>query len=502
VRVLLVAYDFPPIPSPQSLRWAYLVRELALAGHEVHVLAPDVPGYGRGGLPELPPGVRVHRVYPGPLMGLLAARQRRQQAAQARFDAEAAARAAAAPVVADAAAPLAAPPADAVGAVALAPVPPPPALNWKGRLRHALQDAPRTARRLAGRVLRLPLAPLRGLRMRLFGQGLNWKGEAAEALKRLLGLWMFPDARAEWMPWARRRLDRLLAEVRPDAVITSHEPANSIELGLHAKRQGFRWIADLGDPVLAPYTPPRFRDRAFVLERALCERADIVTVTSVAAAATLEARHALPAARCALLTQGFDPHFAADPGDAAGIALDPGRLELLYTGSFYSFRRIGELLDAVLATPGARLNIATIVAPPEVALAARDHPERVRLLGFLAHRDALALQRRCDVLVNLANDDPVQIPGKLYEYLGAGRPVLHLGGSADDAAALLLARTGVGVRAPQERAAIAAELGRFAARKSAGGALLAPVPPDAIEPFRWDRLAERVARMCAGGGPA
>jgi hypothetical protein len=313
---------------------------------------------------------------------------------------------------------------------------------------------------------------------------------------------MFPDARAEWMPWARRRLDRLLAEVRPDAVITSHEPANSIELGLHAKRQGFRWIADLGDPVLAPYTPSRFRGRAFALERALCEGADIVTVTSVAAAATLEARHALPPARCALLTQGFDPNFAADPGDAAGIALDPDRLELLYTGSFYSFRRVGELLDAVLATPGARLNIATIVAPPEVALAARDHPERVRLLGFLAHRDALALQRRCDVLVNLANDDPVQIPGKLYEYLGAGRPVLHLGGSPDDAAAMLLARTGVGIRAPQERAPIAAELARFAASKAAGRPLLAPVAPEAVEPFRWDRLAERVARMCGGGGAA
>ena len=28
MRILLIAYEFPPSPSPQSLRWTYLVREL------------------------------------------------------------------------------------------------------------------------------------------------------------------------------------------------------------------------------------------------------------------------------------------------------------------------------------------------------------------------------------------------------------------------------------------------------------------------------------------
>ena len=76
MRILLVAYDFPPIPSPQALRWAYLVRELALAGHDVHVLAPDVMGYGVGQLPELPASVVVHRSSAGPVTDFLVARQR------------------------------------------------------------------------------------------------------------------------------------------------------------------------------------------------------------------------------------------------------------------------------------------------------------------------------------------------------------------------------------------------------------------------------------------
>ena len=64
MRLLLIAYEFPPSPSPQSLRWTYLVRELALQGHEVHVLTADLGGTTPG-LPPLPDSVRVHRTFPG-----------------------------------------------------------------------------------------------------------------------------------------------------------------------------------------------------------------------------------------------------------------------------------------------------------------------------------------------------------------------------------------------------------------------------------------------------
>jgi hypothetical protein len=470
VRVLLIAYDFPPVPSPQSLRWAYLVRELALMGHEVHVLAPDVPGYGAGGLPEIPESVRVHRVYPGPMAGMLTSRTQRRQArcAAAESSSPAPAQAPVEP------------------AVVSAPVPV-PVLNWKGKVRHAVLGAPRRAMQLARRLLGL----------RPFGRGLNWKGELAERIKRFMSLWMFPDSRAEWMPWARRRLDQLLEQVKPDVVITSHEPANSIELGMHAKSRGFRWIADLGDPVLAPYTPKRWRRRAGELERRLCEQADIVSVTSRAAADILHARHGLPLGRCLLLTQGFDARFTAAPDEHGDICFDPQRLELLYTGSFYSFRRIDALLHAVLATDGVRLNVATIVAPAELVRAAHDHPERVRLLGFLSHRRALALQRRSDVLVNLANDDPVQVPGKLYEYLGAGVPILHISANADDATARLLAENGVGVFETDEPAALAARLAALVQAKREGRLPRAQRSPGQLSDYCWQSLAARLSAHLA-----
>lgn len=449
MRFLLIAYDFPPVPSPQSLRWAYLTRELALAGHEVHVLAPDIEGYGSGGLPDLPDTLMIHRVWPGPLTGFVSRLQRRHR-------------------VVDAGAPAPAPLAATVAKE----------LNWKGRFRRAIED------RLSS----------------WFGHGLNWKGYVMEAVKRAMSLVLFPDSRAEWQPWARRRLYELLDCYRPDVVISSHEPAMTIELGALAREKGYLWVADLGDPVLAPYTPRRWRRRAEATESMLCARADLVTVTSGHAREVLRQRHGIAEGRCEILTQGFD-HRAVAALDTS-VVFDVDKLELLYTGSFYSFRRIGALLDAVLAVPSARLNVATIAAPPELVAAARRHPDRIRLLGFVPHSRALALQRHCDVLVNLANVNPVQVPGKFFEYLGSGTPILHVGGAADDVAATVLRRVGGGWCEPDDRLRLQARIADLAGDKASNGRVT-PVAGEGFDVMQhsWANLSQRLVELVSSRRP-
>jgi hypothetical protein len=191
--ILVIAYEFPPSPSPQSLRWAYLARELHRAGHQVEVLTIDL-GAAEAGLPALPREIVVHRTFAGPVRGLVAWRRRRR-------------------------ARVAIPTARSDGDGALA----------------ARRDIPSRS---------------------------GWKHRLSLALQRV-GEWIwFPDLRGEWRPYAQARLDALLSQRPPDVVISSHEPAITLELGLRAQRAGFRWVADLADPVLAPYTLPHWRARA------------------------------------------------------------------------------------------------------------------------------------------------------------------------------------------------------------------------------------------------
>lgn len=352
MRFLLIAYEFPPSPSPQSLRWAYLVRELIALGHQVKVLTIHLGGETPG-LPHLPSTLETHRTFAGPVRGLLAyLRDRRQAQASS--------------VTPDASSP-----------------------------------TPSSS----------PLRPPR-----------SWKQSLSETAQGLAARFVFPDVRGEWFPWARRALTRCLDEFKPDIVISSHEPATSLELGLLAKAKGFPWIADLGDPVLAPYTPARWRDRALRVEGETCRKADHLIVTNAGAAALLAERHG-HRNDISIISQGFAPE---PPAASANVLFDPVRLELLYTGSFYHFRKPDDLVAAIAAHPAARLNIASVTVPESLLRAAESMPDQIRLLGFLPHRHILQLQRSADVLINIANDDPSQVPGKLYEYLGSGRPILHV----------------------------------------------------------------------------
>jgi len=255
--------------------------------------------------------------------------------------------------------------------------------------------------------------------------------------------------------------------------------------------------------VLAPYTPRRWRRHALRLERRLCARADLVTVTNPRARDVLRERHGIADARCKILTQGFDERFSPAPSEAVADGFfERDRLELLYAGSFYAFRRIGDLLRAVLDHPEVRLTIATVRAPDEVLDAAARHPEQIRLLGHVSHRRILSLQRGCDVLVNLANADPVQIPGKLYEYLGAGAAVLGIGAADGDASTRLLQDTGAGWSEPNEHRALSRRFAALAAEKRARGSVGRPFSdPAKLMQYSWTSLSGQLAAMAAALPP-
>ena len=426
MRILLIAYDFPPNPSPQSLRWAYLVRELTALGHEIQVITVDLPGYGPGGLPAIPSNVRIHRVYPGLFTALLLRGSRHGNTKSV------------APTI---------------------------KLNGGDDMKYA---------------------PHLGVIT------LNWKGKLAEYVKKLISLLIFPDYRAEWFPWARRRLREVLEAFGPDIVVTSHEPACSLPLGLEAKRRGYRWVADLGDPVLAPYTSGRWGRHAKRLERKVCRFADLVSVTGQLTADLLVRRHGLKSANCFVLPQGFDADFRDTECQSGSIQFVPDVLELLYTGSFYSFRRADSLLTAVAKIPGVRLNIAAASTPNYLEKFAAGHSESIRLLGFVSHKSALILQRRCDVLINLANANPVQVPGKVTEYLGAGRPIVHVrAGSEPDATGGLIEAMRVGWQVSGGLDEIEACLRHVKKLKWGGVLTCADCDIDAIACYSWHRLAEK-----------
>jgi glycosyltransferase involved in cell wall biosynthesis len=123
---------------------------------------------------------------------------------------------------------------------------------------------------------------------------------------------------------------------------------------------------------------------------------------------------------------------------------------IMYAGSFYHGRDPMPFLRGLAATM-RRLSLGD--GAVEVCFAGdcrwfrgQSVEEEVRRLGlervvefrdWIPHDECQRLVRAADMLLLLAQDQPLQIPNKLYEYLGTRRPILAFVDADGESAAML-----------------------------------------------------------------
>lgn len=422
VTVLVVAHDFPPVRSPQSIRGLHLVQALCAEGASVDVVTRSEPrGASRGDadLCQALPGLRVYRASSGHLES---------------------------------------------------------AIDWVGSLRRAVQKPNETGSE-SDHSVEPPAGPVQ----------LNWKGRLIRHVRRLHDRLRFPDGRAAWAGHAAALIKPLLKTERPHVALILHEPAAGLLLHKLLSDAGVPWMADLADPVLAPYTAAHWRGRASKLEATVLRGASALSVTNEATAQLLGARHGVPADRFLVLPQGFTPSQASLPQRGE-------TLRLVYTGRLYPFRNADALLSAVRSIDHVELLFAGPELPESVIAAAASDPVRFKVLGGTSHATALALQREADVLVSIGNKGTAQTPGKVIEYFGSARPILHVAHDADDRMALLVRRIHRGVACAADVDEIISVLSALLAHKQAGtlGAAF-DLSFDQVVEYEWSAIGGRLA---------
>jgi glycosyltransferase involved in cell wall biosynthesis len=324
-------------------------------------------------------------------------------------------------------------------------------------------------------------------------------------LRRLADWWLVPDPYVGWAGRARGVARRLLARGGFDAVLTS-SPPDSVHLAApRPRRFGVPWVADFRDPWMGLYfrTPPTaaHRARQAALERRVLEEADLVLVASRSHEERIGAGSGAKPRRVLHLPNGFEP----DESSAAAPAPAPSaeRFELVFTGTLALMPDVEVFLEALhdllARRPEARRRIRVRLAGPfetgyhDRAISLGLAPGIVEFTGPVAHAESRALQRAAAALLLWKpRGAPAMVPGKLYEYLDAGRPLVALLEPHDEAAELV-ARAGGDVVPPGDRFALADVLERrYLEWKERG-----PVPSrrsDWLEDHTRARLAGRLAR--------
>ncbi len=271
---------------------------------------------------------------------------------------------------------------------------------------------------------------------------------------------LVPDKMIEWLPWGYAAAAKLVKSRTYDAIISSAFPfTDHILAYLVHRRTSLPWIADFGDPwahnPALPF-PARRRILDRHLEAALLKRMDAVWLTTRETEESYRSHYPfLDPERTVVLPNGYDD------AEFAGVVPERGRrFRIVYTGIFYESRGPKVLFDALA---GLDLDYELLIAgdvPRDWVADARRRglTENVVFLGHCPHARALNLQAGADVLLLLGWPEGCQVPAKLYEYIGARRPILAVRTDAGDVAARTVAAHRRGIVAENTVGSIASAI--------------------------------------------
>ena len=263
-----------------------------------------------------------------------------------------------------------------------------------------------------------------------------------------------PDMRNDWIKTAMPAGRRLVGEWQPDIIFASAPPFTGlIVAGRLSRAFSIPLVADFRDlwvdnPYYGYIEPGWRRPVDAMTERLMVRNAAALVTVSPLWAEQLGRRHSKPAY---VVYNGYaEEDFPQSP-----ITDDQGDvLRIRYTGSMYQGFRDPSALFAAIGLLDETLRERVIVeffgdAGDEVLALAEQHAVRDRVAVRLpvAYRCALKLQMEADILLLLQwsdKRDEGNLPGKIFEYLYARRPILFIG-YEHGAAACMIKKRGAGL---------------------------------------------------------
>jgi glycosyltransferase involved in cell wall biosynthesis len=297
-----------------------------------------------------------------------------------------------------------------------------------------------------------------------YQQGIVLEKEKRSFIERIFawirGNIFVPDPRVFWVRPALRRIRQIVRDESIDALVTTGPPHSMHLIGLQAKKvHGLPWIADLRDPwsdwdmLEKLHITSRTLRRHRLLETQVFTHADLVLTVSNRWASDFRKAGAK---WVEVITNGYDhENFSATK------QYSPEKFRISHIGLLNEFRAIPlfwkTLTDLCRENETLYNNLEILLAgmvSQKLLQSLRDD----RVLGpkityhrYIPHTDLQRTYQSSAALLLVLNDSKNaagHIPGKLFEYLAARRPVIAIGPPEGDAAEIVNAHNPFPIQAP------------------------------------------------------
>lgn len=334
----------------------------------------------------------------------------------------------------------------------------------------------------------------------------GWKALFSRLARRIF----CPEPEILWVPFAVRRARKIVRRYAIDAILITAPPFSAFVAGTKLKREfpQLKLIADFRDEWLTFYlkdfdfqNSPHTRRRAAEIERETVEQSDLVVAVTESSLQEIRNRYPeQPDAKFVCVHNGYDPEVVR-PFPPRRRTND--KVIVTHVGTVYKTASPQYYLDALDALPPeirSRFETRFIGRISEDLREVLEHRQsEIKILGFLAQKQALEHVAETDfLLLTMTND--ISLPGKLFEYLAMGRPILALSRSHGEVRRILESTRTGWCADFNDQAALQSMLRRAAAED----ATASPFAPDwnAIRCFERPILTRKYGALIRSLWPA
>lgn len=250
------------------------------------------------------------------------------------------------------------------------------------------------------------------------------------------GNFFIPDARKKWVNPSFVFIRNYLSKVKIESIITTGPPHSLHLIGLKLKQElGVNWIADFRDPWTTIGYHKQLKllkssaEKHKQLEHQVLITADKVIVTSFTT--KKEFQH-ITKKSIEVITNGYDDE------KTETTVLD-SKFTISHIGSLLS-KRNPEMLWQVLSdlknenasfANDLQLNFVGLLSENVLeSLKKYNLSDCINSLGYVSHNQSIKFQKKSQLLLLVeinSEDTKCIIPGKLFEYMVAHRPIIAIG---------------------------------------------------------------------------
>lgn len=272
------------------------------------------------------------------------------------------------------------------------------------------------------------------------------QGIIQKALLFARGNFFIPDARVGWVAPSVKYLLEVIRKEKIKTIITTGPPHSVHLIGLELKKQlQIKWIADFRDPwtTIGYHQQLKMltyaKEKHYRLEKEVLDTADQLVVTSWITQKEFQQKTNTP---IEVVTNGFEIKSEV-------VAKKDKAFTVAHIGSLLSRRNpkmLWKIFSEMLETSedfrnNFKLLLAGVVSDEVMkSLNSYGLGPYTEFLGYIPHFKAVKLQKtsRLLLLIEINSDETKAIiPGKLFEYMASGTPIISIGPEGSDVKRLL-----------------------------------------------------------------